>query len=238
MARAYQRDPAAAAAEYGGEFRTDVESFVSREAVDVATVQGRLELPPIAGVRYFGFVDPSGGAQDSMTAAIAHAEGDVVVLDAVREVKPPFSPESVVTDFTALLARYHINDVTGDRWGGEFVQELFVTRGRGVNYVVSERTKSEIYKELLPLLNSGRVELLDLPTLAAQLMNLERRTARGGKDSVDHPPGQHDDLINAAAGALVLAAGIGDEDAGMLSEYMRAFGVESQSVNQLCRRAY
>ena len=238
VARAYQRDPAAAAAEYGGEFRTDVESFVSREAVDVATVQGRLELPPIAGVRYFGFVDPSGGAQDSMTAAIAHAEGDVVVLDAVREVKPPFSPESVVTDFTALLARYHINDVTGDRWGGEFVQELFVTRGRGVNYVVSERTKSEIYKELLPLLNSGRVELLDLPTLAAQLMNLERRTARGGKDSVDHPPGQHDDLINAAAGALVLAAGIGDEDAGMLSEYMRAFGVESQSVNQLCRRAY
>jgi hypothetical protein len=34
---------------------------------------------------------------------------------------------------------------------------------------------------------------------------LERRTSRGGKDSVDHPPGSHDDVANAAAGALVLA---------------------------------
>ena len=29
---------------------------------------------------------------------------------------------------------------------------------------------------------------------------------RVGRDLVDHPPGQHDDLANAAAGALVLAA--------------------------------
>jgi hypothetical protein len=35
---------------------------------------------------------------------------------------------------------------------------------------------------------------------------LERRTARGGKDSIDHSPGQHDDVANAVAGALVLAA--------------------------------
>ena len=35
---------------------------------------------------------------------------------------------------------------------------------------------------------------------------LERRTARSGKDSIDHPPGGHDDVINAAAGALVEAA--------------------------------
>jgi hypothetical protein len=37
------------------------------------------------------------------------------------------------------------------------------------------------------------------------LLSLERRTARSGKDSVDHPPAGHDDLINAAAGALTLA---------------------------------
>jgi hypothetical protein len=36
---------------------------------------------------------------------------------------------------------------------------------------------------------------------------LERRTARGGKGSIDHSPGQHDDLANAVAGCLVLAAG-------------------------------
>jgi hypothetical protein len=36
-----------------------------------------------------------------------------------------------------------------------------------------------------------------------QLCSLERRTARGGKDSIDHPPGNHhDDIINSAAGSL------------------------------------
>jgi hypothetical protein len=53
------------------------------------------------------------------------------------------------------------------------------------------------------LLNAGRVELLDHPRLAAQLVGLERRTARSGKDSVDHTPGGHDDVANAAAGVLV-----------------------------------
>jgi len=48
--------------------------------------------------------------------------------------------------------------------------------------------------------------LLDVPRLASQLCGLERRTARGGKDSIDHGPGAHDDLANAAAGALLLAA--------------------------------
>jgi hypothetical protein len=33
---------------------------------------------------------------------------------------------------------------------------------------------------------------------------------------VDHPPGAHDDLANAIAGALVLAASRGAGDAGVL----------------------
>src|SRR5262249_30548302 len=57
--------------------------------------------------------------------------------------------------------------------------------------------KSDIYRELLPALNSGRVELLDVPRLVSQLTGLERRTSRGGRDSIDHAPGGHDDLANA-----------------------------------------
>jgi hypothetical protein len=34
---------------------------------------------------------------------------------------------------------------------------------------------------------------------------LERHTGRSGRDSITHAPGQHDDVINAAAGALLLA---------------------------------
>ena len=39
-----------------------------------------------------------------------------------------------------------------------------------------------------------------------QLASLERRRGRQGRDAVDAPPRQHEDVANAAAGALVLAA--------------------------------
>jgi hypothetical protein len=56
------------------------------------------------------------------------------------------------------------------------------------------------------LLNSGRVELPRHQRLLAQLRGLERRVARGGRESVDHIPGAFDDLANAACGAICLAA--------------------------------
>ena len=85
----------------------------------------------------------------------------------------------------------------------EMPRERF--RENGINYRISDRVKSEIYLAFLPLLNSGKVELLDHPKLISQLCSLERRTARGGKDSIDHPPSGHDDLINSVAGAVLLA---------------------------------
>ena len=65
--------------------------------------------------------------------------------------------------------------------------------------------RSELYLAFLPLLNSGRLDLLDNARMVAQLVGLERRTARSGKDSVDHAPGGHDDIANAVAGAASLA---------------------------------
>ena len=35
-----------------------------------------------------------------------------------------------------------------------------------------------------------------------QFQNLERKTARGGRESIDHPPGAHDDRANAVAGLV------------------------------------
>ncbi len=202
---AVERDPASAGAEYLAEFRADIEAFIAREVVDAAVVPGRHELPPVSGQSYLAFVDPSGGSSDSFTLAIAHREGERGVLDAVREYRPPFSPEAVVEEFAGLLAAYGIRKVAGDRYGGEWPRERF--RARSVEYEPSAKSKSDIYREMLPILNSGRAELLDHPRLRAQLTGLERRTARGGRDSIDHAPGAHDDVANAVAGALVAAAG-------------------------------
>ena len=206
--RAYEDDPAVAASEWGGQFRNDLETFVRREVVEAVVVPGRFELGPITQGQgcnsYYGFVDPSGGSADSFTLGIAHLEGNMAILDCVREARPPFSPANVVGEFAETLRQYGLYRVTGDRYSGEFVRELFSERG--VSYDVSDKSKSELYIDLLPLLNSRRIELLDHPKLISQLCSLERRTVRGsGRDVIDHPPGagSHDDLINAAAGSLV-----------------------------------
>jgi hypothetical protein len=198
--QALERDPEAAAAEWLAEWRSDLADFVSREVVDAAIAPGRREVPPIAGVKYAAFTDPSGGSSDSMTLAIAHVEEVRGVLDAVREVRPPFSPASVVAEFAALLKAYGVTSVSGDRYGGEWPRERF--REHGIAYEPAALPKSSLYIELLPLLNSGRVELLDSPRLVNQLCSLERRTARGGRDTIDHPPGAHDDVANAVAGVM------------------------------------
>ena len=112
--RAFERDPARAQAEYGAVFRSDVEALVSPEVIEACIARGLHELPPAIRVRYFAFVDPSGGSADSMTLAIAHREGDRAVLDLVRERRPPFSPDDVTREFAEDLLRYRCRTVTGD----------------------------------------------------------------------------------------------------------------------------
>ncbi len=203
--RAMERDPASASAEYLANFRTDIESFVSREAVEACVEVGCFERLPLLGVGYKAFVDPSGGSVDGFAMAISHRAHDGrIVLDVIRERQPPFSPAEVVEEFAAVMKRYRCGVVVGDRYGGEFPRELFMKRG--VSYQPAERTKSEFYQELLPLINSRRADLLDDRKTIGQLVGLERRVSRAGKDSIDHAPGAHDDRINAVAGSLVLAA--------------------------------
>jgi hypothetical protein len=204
IADAFQRDPASAAAEYGAQFRTDVESLLTREAIAANIDAGVMERPPERRHKYLAFVDPSGGSADSFTLAIAHAEDGVPVLDAVREVKPPFSPESVVGEFCVLVKSYGARSVTGDRYGGEWPREQF--RKHGIEYDLAEKSRSELYLALVPTINSRGCRLLDLPKLEQQLVGLERRTSRVGKDSIDHAPGGHDDVANAVAGALSLVS--------------------------------
>ena len=95
------------------------------------------------------------------------------------ERKPPFSPNDVVLEFAALLKTYRVRTISGDRYGGEWPRERF--RIVGIAYDLSNRSKSDLYRDMLPLLNSGKVELLDHPRLVSQLCGLERRTARGGR---------------------------------------------------------
>ncbi len=208
IGQAYADDPAAAAAEWGAEFRTDISTFIDPAVVEAAIIPGRVVLPWIPERQYHAFIDASGGRSDSFTMAIsffdAAPERKKVVLANVQEVRAPFNPAGAVEAFSKILEEYQIRKVEADSYAGEWVVSAF--KEQGVTVLPSKRTKSEIYLELLPLLNSGAVELLDNKRLVGQIKSLERRTRGSGKDLVDcFYPGSHDDLINAGAGALVLA---------------------------------
>jgi hypothetical protein len=227
---AYARDPANAAAEYGADFRTDIQALVSREAVTACITAGVYERKPERRHRYSAFVDPSGGVSDAFTLAISHREGDTVILDAVRERKPPFSPEAVVEEFCDFLKTWRITKVRGDKYAGEWPREQF--RKRGINYETSEKFRSELYLDFLPLLNSGAVDLLDSDRLVNQLVGLERRTSRSGKDSIDHGPGGHDDLCNAVAGAMVNVRTTDRSDRGpLIHESAGGYSIHTQTYS-------
>jgi hypothetical protein len=199
-------DPMRAQAEYGAQFRSDVEAFINREVVQACISTGVYERPPEFGVSYKGFLDFAGGSgSDSMALAISHKDGEVVVIDALREIKPPFSPQFAIAQLVSLLKSYRIYTVEGDAFGGEFGREPF--KKSGISYTLCKKPKSDLYvHHLLPMLNSGRVDLLDHPRAIQQIIALECRTARAGRDRVDHPQGGHDDLANAIAGAVARTA--------------------------------
>ncbi len=210
IAKQYEDDPASAAAEYGGEFRSDAERLFTAELVQACVVEGRRENPPdqVSGSSPIAVIDFAGGSgTDSMTLCIAHKSGDRVIIDLLRERQPPFSPETALAELATVLRSYNIFTVKGDRFGGEWPRERF--RIHGIDYQVLEQSKSDLYRDMLPVINSGRVELLDHARCLNQLIALERRTARGGRDLIDHPPGpgSHDDLANVCAAATVLLTG-------------------------------
>jgi hypothetical protein len=166
------------------------------EPIIAAVIRGVAARQPEKQTCYKAFVDMSGGSSDDAVLAIGHNDADgraVVDLIVDQGPKPPFDPRAAVSRFVEALRRYGIVRVRGDRYAGETFKRDF--EGRGITYETSTLSKSQLYEAFEPHLNSNKVVLPDVHTLEQQLMGL---VWRGGK--IDHPPGEHDDWANAAAG--------------------------------------
>lgn len=204
---ALAEDPAAAKAEWLGLFRDDVGNWLSAEVIEAAIDPGVIVRPPMlySDIQYFGACDPAGGSgQDSFTASVAHVDinGDVV-LDNLVEIRPPYSPTAAVETVAAMFTSYGLNSCVGDAYSALWCVEGFAKVG--IKYEHSERNRSEIYLDCLPIFTSGRARILDNKRLINQFASLERKTSPIGKDRVNHGVGGHDDAANAAALAMVLA---------------------------------
>jgi len=201
--RAMEEDPAVARAEYYAEWRDDVATYVGRELIEAAVDAGVAVRPPVPGARYHAFADPSGGVADAFTCGVAHRDGEAVVLDALVEIASPFNPSAATRQIAATLRGYRLSSVTGDKYAAGWVVDAFAKAG--VRYRYSERDRSAIYADALPLFTSGRARLIDNKRLVLQFASLERR-ASAVRERIDHPRGMHDDLANSAAGALCIAS--------------------------------
>ena len=84
------------------------------------------------------------------------------------------------------------------------------SRNSGIIYNHSELPKSKLYLEFEPVINTGQIEIPKTKNLTIELLNLERKTGRSGRDSVDHPPKGSDDLANAVAGCCHLLTKLED----------------------------
>lgn len=199
--RLYKRDKSAMKSEFFGEFREDLESYLSENILERAIVSGCKMVPYDSAKHYQAFVDPSGGRKDSFTMAIAHREDKTVILDYIAEIKPPFNPIEVVKNFADIFSNYRITTVLGDAYAGEWVCSVF--KENGIYYKESKLSKSEIFLEFAGLMSINAVKLLDNERMKTQFLSLERKTRSGGNDIVEKVVGMHDDIVNSVAGACV-----------------------------------
>jgi hypothetical protein len=197
-------DPIGARAEWLAEFRSDISGYVDLEVIESAVDRGVTVRSPKSGVHYVSACDPSGGVRDSFVCAVSHDEQGVAVLDALLEIRAPFDPAAATERVVGLIKSYGLKATTGDKYAAEWVVSAFGQHK--IDYQHSERDRSKIYADCLPLFTSGRARLLDNPRLVNQFASLERKTSSLGRDKIDHGVGGSDDACNAAALAMVLAS--------------------------------
>lgn len=203
--RAFEVDPIAARSEYGTdgtiEFRADVSSLLSDAAIAAVVPAGVHELPPGGHDARGHFDAATGSGEDAAALGLAFV-GQPAALAVSRQWRPPFSPAAVVREAAALCRQYRLTQITIDRYAPGLIADLF--RAEGTTCRVAEGDTSAHFVELLALVNSQRITLLDDPVLLGELRRLERRPG-AGRDVVGHPPRGHDDVAASCAGALIAA---------------------------------
>jgi len=155
---------------------------------------------------------------DAFAFAIAHrvGEGDgaVYVLDRLeswRGRQGPLNSDEVLDQIAAIAKSYRITQVVSDQYAVVPIADGLRRRGIQVGaQPLHNELKADIFGTLKRAINLGRLELLDHPALAAELVSLEVRPSPAGKPRISAPRGGHDDLAMAVATAVhQLRAGTG-----------------------------
>lgn len=217
-----------ARAEYLGEFREDVSTLLDPALLESAMGgKDNRHLPLMfdPAKRYYAFLDPSSGRQDSFTMSLGFqdAYSQQIVVARYEERTAPCDVTKVVEEYAAILKAYGLHRATSDRHAAGWVESAFKKHGIQIDF--TSKTKSELYLEFGGLLATGRLWVPFSERLRQQFLGLERRLEKSGLERVDHCPysGPGDDVANAVAGLVTL---ISEETKGRtLEEYEKIMPV-------------
>lgn len=205
------RDPYRMPAEWFCQFISGLASYIDAPLYDSLVRNEPREIAPFehwpdgTPVYFTGAVDISGGRRDRTAVAIVTRYKGRIIVAAVRYWNAPHAADVVAAQVAEFLKRYGITTATADKFGADLSRAIY--RAVGVELRDAAQSTSDTYMKLLPLLTSAQVEFPPEPLLRREMLGLERRTT-GGRDRVDHRPGEHshDDCAAATALAVVAAA--------------------------------
>lgn len=225
-----KKDPIRYLRYYEAEFGDDEDSFLQQAWIARAVVPGRVDPQPYNQAwPYAAGCDFSGGGSDSTTIVIAHKENweqgaEKIVMDALAIWTPRrgqiWDIERIAQEMYLLLRRYGLGTIYGDAYAGNIISSAF--KKIGISYKAPEAqtfrpatsgwdvgkwehrslNRSDIYLKALPWLSQGMIEIHDHPRLIRELSILQRNP----NDKIDHPPGEHDDLVNSLAISIAMLA--------------------------------
>lgn len=213
VAKAYARDPANAAREYGAQFMSSGASlFFDANALNAAIRHDQaMPLKPQPGDRVAAGGD-TGFEKNSSTLAIVHQRGGRYLTAELYERKPepgtPLKPSEVVADFVEVMKRHGARYFVGDAHYRATVLEHLT--GTGITFLAAPTAPEEAFVRVNALLREGVVELPNNERLVRQLRETMKRPRPGGGVSVVLPTwltGEHGDLAAAWVLAVFQAYG-------------------------------
>jgi hypothetical protein len=219
-------DPQRFAREYEAEFVDAATAWLSNELIEAAVDTGVTERAPMPGVVYVMAIDPSGGGKCGFALVVGHYEmrdgKRTFVHDLGRVWMKPKSGaldlRAVCVEVWGIAQRYNVTKVYSDRYAGQWPSQWLREISGGALMLTDPEVakpdgsmvylnKSAAFVEVGPHFRTGAVRLLDDPTLARELRNLEVRTGQAGRVHIGRPPARDvtDDLATALALSVAMA---------------------------------
>lgn len=208
--------PEYVATEYGADFMSAAGSFLNPEDVYACQREGGT-LPPQDGIRYACTIDPA-FQRDNFAMAIAHKDGDLIVIDGVWAWSKP-GYDTVLDDVALTAKQYGVKHVRTDQFAGQAIIDGLQKRGITVevaawkNPNISKNTggtsenKWDAYSRLKGRLVSRRISLPRDDATASELVNLQQVTTVTGVIRVEAPSGERDDRASVLAALMAILDG-------------------------------